>query len=211
MRGEFGWGSSLDRPQGVSSGVAGGDELPVGGGRALLFVTSNKLVESAAAEPGIWPLAPDGVQVMSKGTSGQIGSPVDCLWELRSVRSEWRELLVWNSADRPAIERAAPEFVKQWERMGEAQRRVVQARHRSSGVENPRDVVCQVGQAPETDCVFFVSHPSIWEWEIWATFRTDTTQPPRERTLLVESGVSRLKRLVDYTSSTGTACTGADC
>ncbi len=210
-RGNFGWGSVLERPQGVTSGVAGGDEIPVGKESAQLFVTSNKLVESAAAEPRIWPLIPEGITMVSRGAMGDIGTKADCLWKLRSVRSEWRELLAWRAADRAGLKRAAPEFVEQWERMGKAQRTAVRARHRASGVENPEDVVCEVGQTAQTDCGFFVSHPSVWEWKLWATFRTETGEPPQERTLLVKRGVSRLQRLVDYTSSTAKVCAGGDC
>lgn len=209
--GVFGWGSALDRPGGVASGVAGGDELPVGAGPSRLFVTSNKLVHSASAEPGIWPLAPTGVSVTGRGTLGHQGPQVDCVWELLSVRSEWRELLVWRQADRAGIARVAPEFAAQWDRMGTAQRRVVQNRHRSSGVEDPPEVVCRVDDVAEEDCAFFVSHPSVWEWELWATFRTATSRPPGEQTLLVADGVSRLGRLIDYTTSWGTVCGGVDC
>ena len=211
MRDRLGWDSVLNRPRGMPSGVAGGDEIPVGEGRDRLFVTSNKLRESAAAEPRIWPLLPAGVTVASRAVTEDGEVRAGCLWELRSVRSEWRELLVWRSADRAGMRRAAPEFVEQWERMGETGRRAVRAQHRSSGVVNPRDVVCEVGQSPETDCVFFVSHPSVWGWKLWATIRTETVTPPQEMTLPAASGVSLLRRLVDYTSSTAGFCTGADC
>lgn len=211
VRDRFGWDTVLGRPEGLASGVAGGDEIPVGTGSARLFVTSNKLLESASAEPRIWPLVPEGVTVASQGAVGDTPTTVECSWDLQSVRSRWRELLVWRWADRTQLRNAAPDLVEQWERMGESRRRAVQARHRSSGVTNPTEVVCKVGQPGRRDCVFFVSHPSVWEWKLWATFRTADGDTSQERTLLVQSGVSRLQRLVDYTSSTARVCTGEDC
>ncbi len=211
MRDRFGWGAVLERPQGLPRGVAGGDEIPVGGGPDRLFVTSNKLVESAAAEPKMWPLVPQGVEVVSGGTVGNLPASVSCRWELLSVRSDWRELLVWRWSDRSQMRRAAPELVEQWERMRQSQRRAVQARHRSAGVADPPEVVCEPRQTEETDCTFFVSHPSVWEWKLWAIFGTTSGKTPQQETLLIWNGVSRLQRLVDYTSSTAKVCTGADC
>ena len=211
VRDRFGWESGLERPQGLTRGVAGGDEIPVGEGPTRLFVTSNKLVESAAAEPKIWPTVPEGITVTSTGVVGSGRAGVNCLWKLRSVRSEWRELLVWQSAERAKISRAAPELLNQWRQMGAIQQAAVRNRHRSSGVGNPPDVMCEVGQMPETDCAFFVSHPSVWEWRLWGTFWTDSSVLPEEHVLLLQNGVSRLWRLIDYTSSTTGTCTGDNC
>ena len=52
--------------------------------------------------------------------------------------------------------------------------------------------------------------PSVWEWK-GATFTTTSGSTPQTETVLIRDGMSRLCRLVDYTTSTSQVCTGEDC
>jgi len=140
VKGAYGWDSDFD----YSSTVKAGTGLPQGGGTNSLFVTSDKMSNSGSAEPQIWPLFPTSPSLVTDGGG--------CIWESMEVRSVWRELYIWNAADRLLIGRVVPSFVTRWNNLSTTQQDILRNGH-SHVSDTPSD--CPMSTTnPEDDCAF---------------------------------------------------------
>ena len=117
VKAEYGWDSDFN----YSSTVLAGTALPQGGGTGSLFVTSDKANSSGAAEPDIWPVFPSSPSLVADGGG--------CIWESMDVRSVWRELHIWNAADRLLMGSVVPSFVTRWNNLSVTQQDILRNGH----------------------------------------------------------------------------------
>ena len=144
---EFGWESAL-AGSGASS-VWAGDQLPEVGAPDSIFLTSDKLNAANAAEPSIWPSIPASPPTVA-GDQG-------CVWTAAEVRSQWRELHVWNFADRIKIRTVAPSFIDRWNNLTPDQQNALRNSHSHSASSFPD---CPLSTTnPEDDLLLLPSPP----------------------------------------------------
>ena len=99
----YGWDSDFN----FSATVDEGDAVPQWENNTdSLFVTSDKMRNPGAAEPRIWPMFPTAASLVT-GSGG-------CVWETTDIQSVWRELHIWDAADRLLIDKVMPSFVTRW-------------------------------------------------------------------------------------------------
>ena len=184
MKGAYGWDSDFD----YSSTVLAGTALPQGGGTGSLFVTSDKANSSGAAEPDIWPVFPSSPSLVADGGG--------CIWESMDVRSVWRELHIWNAADRLLIGQVVPSFVTRWNNLSITQQDILRNGH-SHVSHTP--VTCPMSTLdPENDCSFYLPLPTVYAWQLQVRFETNSSGVTQESWETLHSGTSYLVRLIDY-------------
>ena len=100
-----------------------------------------------------------------------------CVWESMEVRSVWRELYIWNAADRLLIGRVVPSFVTRWNNLSVTQQDILRnghshiSPHRATGPMSTLD--------PEDDCAFYLPHPMVYAWQLQVRFETNSEGSPR--------------------------------
>ena len=181
---DYGWDSPFD----YSSTVQAGTALPQGGGSGSLFVTSDKANSSGAAEPDIWPVFPSSPSLVADGGG--------CIWESMDVRSVWRELHIWNAADRLLMGSVVPSFVTRWNNLSVTQQDILRNGH-SHISATPGD--CPMSTLnPEDDCLFYLPLPTVYAWQLQVRFETNSGGTTEESWETLHSGTSYLVRLIDY-------------
>ena len=184
VKGAYGWDSDFN----YSSTVLAGTALPQGGGTGSLFVTSDKANSSGAAEPQIWPVFPTSPSLVTDGGG--------CVWESMDVRSVWRELHIWNAADRLLMGSVVPSFVTRWNNLSVTQRDILRNGH-SHVSHTP--VTCPMSTLdPENDCSFYLPLPTVYAWQLQVRFETNSGGTTQDSWETLHSGTSYLVRLIDY-------------
>ncbi|MDE0132963.1 MAG: hypothetical protein OXQ32_11965 [bacterium] len=184
MKAAYGWDSDFD----YSSTARAGTPIPQGGGTNSLFVTSDKMNSPGAAEPQIWPVFPTAPSLVTDGGG--------CVWESADIRSVWRELYIWNAADRLLIGRVVPSFVTRWNNLSTTQQDILRNGH-SHVSASPGDCPMTTTN-PEDDCPFYLAHPMVYAWQLQVRFETNSGGPTQESWETLHSGTSYLVRLIDY-------------
>ena len=180
----YGWDSPFD----YSSTVQAGTALPQGGGTGSLFVTSDKANSSGAAEPDIWPVFPSSPSLVTDGGG--------CIWESMDIRSVWRELHIWNAADRLLMGSVVPSFVTRWNNLSTVQQDILRNGHPHVS-QTPR--ICPMSTLdPENDCSFYLPFPTVYAWQLQVRFETDDGETTGDSWETLHSGTSYLVRLIDY-------------
>ena len=181
---QYGWDSTFDGPATVKVGTA----LPQAGGTSGLFITSDKMNSAGAAEPPIWPVFPT--------SASQVSDASGCLWDSMDVRSVWRELHIWNTADRLLMGRVVPSFVTRWNNLTSVQQDILRNGHTHS---TPATQVCPMSTLdPKDDCDFYLPHPAVFAWQLQVRFETNSGGTTEESWETLYSGTSYLVRLIDY-------------
>ena len=180
----YGWDSTFNGPGTVRFGSA----LPQAGGTDSLFVTSDKLNSAGAATPPIWPVYPSAPSLVTDGGG--------CIWESMSVRSVWRELHIWNTADRLLIGQVVPSFVTRWNNLTTAEQNTLRNGHSHSNSSFPVCLMSSVN--PRNDCDFHLPLPAVYAWQLRVQFETSDGGAIEESWETVHSGTSYLVRLIDY-------------
>ena len=180
----YGWDSDFDYPSTALAGTA----IPQGSGTGSLFITSDKLSSPGAAEPQIWPVFPSSPSLVTDGGG--------CIWESMEVRSVWRELYIWNAADRLLIGQVVPSFITRWNNLSTVQRDILRNGHNHTS-RTPGD--CPVSTTnPRSDCAFYLPHPMVYAWQLQVRFETNSGGTTQESWETLWSGTSYLVRLIDY-------------
>ena len=180
----YGWDSDFDYPSTALAGTA----IPQGSGTGSLFITSDKLSSPGAAEPQIWPVFPSSPSLVTDGGG--------CIWESMEVRSVWRELYIWNAADRLLIGRVVPSFITRWNNLSTVQQDILRNGHNHTS-RTPGD--CPVSTTnPRSDCAFYLPHPMVYAWQLQVRFETNSGGTTQESWETLWSGTSYLVRLIDY-------------
>ena len=165
-----------------------GTALPQGGGSGSLFVTSDKMNSSGAAEPPIWPVFPS--------TPSLVTDAGGCIWESMDIKSVWRELHIWNAADRLLMGQVVPSFVTRWNNLTTTQQDILRNGH-SHTSRTPG--TCSMSTLdPQSDCSFYLPHPAVYAWQLQVRFETDSGGSTEESWKTLHSGTSYLVRLLDY-------------
>ena len=186
-----GWETSFPNDGSVDA-VWSGDEPPQAGG-SFWFIASDKVSSPASAEPPVWPVA-DGVAVEA------VEDDAGCWWYPVETWSRWNSLKPWSHVDRLRIGSVAQDWVDRWNRMSSDEQQETRARWEELERAHPDPSEwCDVSEAdPELACAFSVPYTAVWEWSLYA--RVETTDGGRVSTDVVSlhSGVSMVRRLVDY-------------
>ncbi|MCY4650355.1 MAG: hypothetical protein OXC98_08305 [bacterium] len=192
----YGWDSAFNYPSTVKKGTA----LPQGGGTNSLFITSDKINSPGAAEPQIWPVYPSTPSLVTDGGG--------CVWEAMEVRSVWKELKMWNAADRLLIGRVKPTFITRWDRLSTVQKDILRNGHHhlkrgipdTLGAHNSDTLGdCPMNTLdPRGDCAFSLPHPGVYAWQLQVRFETDSGGTTEESWETLHSGTSYLVRFIDY-------------
>ena len=186
-----GWETSFANDGSVDA-VWAGDEPPQAGG-SYWFIASDKISSPASAEPPVWPVA-DGA------SAAAVEDDAGCWWYPVETWSRWNSLKPWSYTERLKIGRVAQDWVDRWNRMSVEQQEETRVRWEALERDHPDPSEwCDVDEAdPEGECAFFVPYTAVWEWSLHA--RVETTDDGEVSTDLVRlhSGVSMVRRLVDY-------------
>ncbi|MDE0131484.1 MAG: hypothetical protein OXQ32_04405 [bacterium] len=142
----------------------------------------------AAAEPTIWPVYP--------ATAATVTDDQGCVWESQTVRSSWRELFVWNTADQATINNIMPSFMTRWNNLTADERNTIRTSHVHVGSSFPDCPTTTLN--PEADCGFYLAHPAVWAWQLQVMFETDDQGVVERDWLTLHEGASYLVRLIDY-------------
>lgn len=190
VRGEIEWRSDLPRTA-AHAGIPGGE--------SYLFTTGDPGV--GGRSPRIWPWWSSEDALIVTDTTG-------CQWKMTGVISAARPVFPWYGDGSDTIRRVATAMHKQWQAMTPTQRMEVEATGRRVlrrvGLGTPEDgkwlgKACRPGDNPETDCVWGLPFPGVWQWSL--TVRYSSADDSRERDLTIASGATRFWRFGDRVDS----------
>ena len=186
-----GWETSFANDGSVDA-VWAGDEPPQAGG-SYWFIASDKISSPASSEPPVWPVATGASAAAVEDDGGG-------QWYSVETWSRWNSLKPWSYTERLKIGSVAQDWVNRWNRMSSEEQGDTRVRWEALERRHPDPSEwCDVdGTDPEKECAFFLPYTAVWEWSLYA--RVQTTDDGRVRTDLVKlhSGVSLVRRLVDY-------------
>ena len=186
IRGKIEWRSDFPR-------TGAHPELP-GGGNYLL-TTGDPGV--GGGSPRVWPWWPSGDALTVTDTT-------DCEWRMTEIISAARPLFPWYRTDLTVIRRVSPAMHTQWQAMTSDQRTEVEAIGRQvlrrvglGAPENEKWLgnACQSGDTPETDCIWGLPFPGVWQWSLTVRYRSPDDSD--ERSLTIASGATRFWRFGD--------------
>ena len=118
------------------------------------------------------------------------------MWEATTVRSAWRELHLWSYSDRAAIGRIDQTLVDRWNNMSAHVQTTIRTSHVHVNSAFPDCPVSTVD--PETDCGFYLPHPTVYAWALQVQFETYDGGTLETVWHTLHSGTSQLVRLIDY-------------
>ena len=187
-----GWGTSFPNDGSVGA-VWAGDEPPQAGG-SFWFIASDKISSPSSAEPPVWPVA-DGA-----ATAAAVEDDGGCWWYPVKTWSRWNSLKPWSYAERLKIGSVAPDWVDRWNLMSSAEQQETRDRWEALEKAHPDPSRwCDVDEAdPEGECAFFVPYTAVWEWSLYARVETTDDGGLSRDVVRLHSGVSMVRRLVDY-------------
>ena len=167
----------------------------VPGGDSYLVTTGDPGV--GGGSPRIWPWWSSDSDLTVTDTTG-------CVWNMEEIISSAHPMFIWYDADKAAVSRVAPAMRTQWNAMSTEQRDEAEATGRRTlervGLGQPEDGKwlggsCGPGDIPETDCVWGLPFPGVWQWSM--TIRYRSPEDPRYRDLTIVSGITRFWRFAD--------------
>ena len=185
------WRTDIPK-SGAHSDIPGGDHL---------ITTGDPGVGGGA--PRVWPSWTSDADLTVTDTTG-------CVWEMTEIISAAHPLFIWYDDDKAPVSRVSPAMRTQWNAMTTAQRTEVEATGRRTlkrvGLGTPEDNKwlggsCEPGDTPDTDCVWGLPFPGVWQWSL--TIRYNSDEDPRYRDLTIASGTTRFWRFADQVRPEG--------
>lgn len=106
----------------------------------------------------------------------------------------------WSYTERVKIGTVAQDWVDRWSRMSSEEQQEMRARWTELERDHPDPSQwCDVDEAdPEGKCGFFVPYTAVWEWSLYARVETADDGEVSRDVVRLHSGVSMVRRLVDY-------------
>lgn len=186
-----GWETSFANDGSVDA-VWAGDEPPQAGG-SYWFIASDKISSPASAEPPVWPVAVGASAAAVEDDGG-------CWWYPVETWSRWNSLKPWSHTERLKIGSVAQDWVDRWNRMSSEEQEDTRVRWEALERDHPDPSEwCDVDEAdPDRECAFFVPYTAVWEWSLHARVQTTDDGDVRAEVVRLHSGVSMVRRLVDY-------------
>ncbi|MDE0188498.1 MAG: hypothetical protein OXN80_05310 [bacterium] len=186
-----GWETSFANDGSVGA-VWAGDEPPQAGG-SYWFIASDKISSPASAEPPVWAVAVGASAAAVEDDGG-------CWWYSVETWSRWNSLKPWSYTERLKIGSVAQDWVDRWNQMSIEEQEETRVRWEALERDHPDPSEwCDVDEAdPERECAFFVPYTAVWEWSLYARVQTTDDGEVRTDVVRLHSGVSMVRRLVDY-------------
>ena len=179
------WRTDVPRPA-VHPDIPGGNYLITTGDPGV-----------GGGSPRVWPWWASDDDLTVTDTTG-------CVWQMTEIISSAHPLFVWYDNDMDVIRDVASGLRTQWLAMSPAQRAGVEAADRRLlnrvGLNAPEDETwlggsCEAGDTPETDCVWGIPFPGVWQWSL--TIRYRSPDDYRQRDLTIATGSTRFWRFSD--------------